>query len=296
MERFGLLTSIFLFLISGILFSQSKQQKDKWGGQISERFKLPDNIKIIKDIPYAKYCKQEVLLDLYFPKNSGDTFLPCIIVIHGGSWRKHDKEFFAPHAAYFAQNGFAAACIDYRLFPEVTIKECVHDVKAAVRWIRAKGRKYGIDPNKIGAFGGSAGAHLAFMLATTHKIAQLEGNGGNPGVSSRIQAVVGLAAPANIMTDKILKRYNLDKETAFLLSPVNYVDYDSAPCLLIHSIDDKGVPFESSRMLLNKYKKAGVYAELIPIHGAPHAFWNFTKWFDKTMQLSVEFFHKMFNK
>ena len=92
-----------------------------------------------------------------------------------------------------ADKGLAAACIEYRTSNEATFPAAVHDIKAAVRWVRSHAAEYNIDGFAIGSFGGSAGAHLAAMLATSHKAGDLEGDGGNPDVSSRIQACVAMA-------------------------------------------------------------------------------------------------------
>ena len=101
-----------------------------------------------------------------------------------------------------ADNGFAAVVIDYRKKPAVGLKDIVYDSKAAVRWLRANATKYNIDPNWIGAVGSSAGGHLVSLLGTTANIKELEGNGGNEGVSTEVQAVVGIATPALVADGK----------------------------------------------------------------------------------------------
>src|SRR6185503_2084524 len=142
--------------------------------------------------------------------------------------------------------------IGYRLIPEARIPDCIEDAKAAVRWVRANAARYQINPDRIGAFGGSAGAHLVAMLGTSHKVAKLEGAGGNPGVSSRVQAVVAMAAPTDF--NAFGGRQELDKETMTLISPVTYVDKDAAPLLLLHGDADRTVPMQQSEIMLAKYK------------------------------------------
>src|SRR4051812_21234753 len=90
-----------------------------------------DAFTVEKDIVYAKYGTREVMLDLYLPKEKSAAAMPCIVVVHGGGWKSGDKQRFARQAAYFASHGFAAACIGYRLLPEVQIPECIQDAKAA---------------------------------------------------------------------------------------------------------------------------------------------------------------------
>jgi len=115
--------------------------------------------------------------------------------------------------------------------PAVKIIDCVHDCKAAVRWVRANAAKYGIDAKRIGALGASAGAHLVALLATTANLPELEGNGGNPGISSEIQAAVGIATPVfnPKRTDWIRKELGISVDELKLISPYEHVSTQSAP-------------------------------------------------------------------
>jgi acetyl esterase/lipase len=252
---------------------------------------VPDTVKVERDLVYAKYGEREVKLDLYLPKQPAADKIPCVVVIHGGGWRSGDKTRFAAIAIRLAEQGFGTACIGYRLQPEVQIPACVEDSKAAVRWVRANASKYGLDPDKIGAIGGSAGGHLVAMLGTSHKEAKLEGNGGNAGVSSRVQAVVAMATPADMA--RMGERGGMTKEILASISPVTYVDNDSAPTLLLHSPEDKTVPMAQSELLLKKLQDAKVTAELVKM-GANHAFWNDPKYFDDMATKSTAFFRTQF--
>ena len=234
-------------------------------------FKPPDSVKVVRDIVYATYGDRKVMLDLYLPASPPAGKMPCIMVVHGGGWRSGDKNKFARFASAFAEKGFAAACIAYRLRPEVEIRQCVEDAKASVRWVRANAGKYAIDVERIGAFGGSAGAHLVAMLGTSFKAAKLEGNGGNEGVSSRVHAVVALATPADLTA---FGRFMGKTEAAKLISPVTYVDSHSAKFLLMHCKGDRLVPYKQSLILQEKLKKANVPVRLITIVRGGHAFWN----------------------
>ena len=250
---------------------------------------VPESVKVERDIVYATYGERKVMLDLYLPKQPGAARIPCIVVIHGGGWRSGDKTRFAALAGKLAEQGFAAACIGYRLLPEVEFPAPIADCKAAVRWVRANAAQHGIDPDRIGAIGGSAGAHLAAMLGTSDKEPKLEGDGGNPGVSSRVQAVVAMATPADM--SNFAERAKIDAALAALISPVTHVSKDSAPILLMHGTQDRTVPIAQSELLLAKYQKAGASAEFFKVEGAPHAFWN-GEWFDDTLKRAVEFFRK----
>jgi pectinesterase len=263
--------------------------------------RIPDSVSVERDIVYATYGAKQLHLDLYRPKKAEQP-LPGIVVIRGGGWRSGDKQGFAAIAAALAEKGLAAACIEYRVLPEARFPLEVNDVKAAVRWMRAEGKRYQIRPDAIGAIGGSAGGHLVAMLGTSDKAADLEGDGGHAGVSSRVQAVVAMA-PVVDFTQFSKSR---DPKTPFdflgasfaenpavfaKASPVTYLSRDSAPILLIHSTVDKTVPIAQSELMLARCKATGVSAEMMTIEGAPHAFWNMPQWQGGVMERAAKFFH-----
>ena len=271
-------------------FAQAAQKKVKAAADpegSTVRRALPASVTVERDIVYARYGAREVKLDLYLPKQPTSAKIPCIVVVHGGGWRNGDKTRFAHHAAALAEHGFAAACIGYRLLPEVEFPAPVVDCKAAVRWVRANAAKHGLDPDRIAALGGSAGGHLVAMLGTSDTVASLEGDGGNAGISSRVQAVVAMATPADMT--RMGDRQNLAADLARFISPVTHVTKNSAPVLLLHGTKDTLVPMAQSELLLEKYRQAGAKAELVKIEGGAHAFWNAAK-FDETMKLSLKFF------
>ncbi|MBI3879022.1 MAG: alpha/beta hydrolase [Verrucomicrobia bacterium] len=291
------LTRFRLLLLTAILLAaapdapaqaqKKKRTADPEGQPV--RKAVPESVKVERDIVYATYGERKVMLDLYLPKKPASEKIPCIVVIHGGGWRSGDKTRFAAQAAALAEQGFATACIGYRLLPEVEFPAPIVDCKAAVRWVRANAAKHGIDPDRLGAIGGSAGGHLVAMLGTSAGVKELEADGGNAGVSSRVQAVVAMATPADM--SKFGERTKVDAKLIALISPVTHVSKDSAPVLLLHGTKDTVVPMAQSELLLEKYKAAGASAELVKMEGGPHAFWNATH-FDETMKLSVKFFRK----
>ena len=297
MNRPVVLTALFALLtLPALLAPDALAQAAKKKGRAAAdpegqpvRRALPDSVKVERDIVYAKQGDREVKLDLYLPKRPASGKIPCIVVIHGGGWRSGDKTRFAAIAGALAEQGFAAACIGYRLLPEVEFPAPVLDCKAAVRWVRANAAKHGIDPDRLGAIGGSAGGHLVAMLGTSDGIARLEGDGGNAGVSSRVQAVVAMATPADMT--RMGERIKMDAELAKLISPVTHVTRNSAPMLLLHGTKDGLVPMAQSELLLEKYQKAGARADLVKIEGGAHAFWNLEQ-FDQTMKLSLKFFRE----
>jgi pectinesterase len=261
---------------------------------VSLRAQTADNIQITPDIVYATYGTRQLKLDVYRPQASKP--LPGIIVIRGGGWRQGDKHAFAGIARGLAAKGFVTACIEYRVIPEVQFPDPVYDTKAAVRWMRDEGKQYGIATDKIGAIGGSAGGHLVALLGTSHQAAQLEGAGGHPGVSSRIQAVVAMAPVTDFATmrgNALETLFHNKSEFVNFFSPVTYVAKDSAPILFIHGDVDKTVPISQSQEMLAKCQGAGVRAALITLKDAPHGFWNQPQWAADTIAQAAEFFHQV---
>lgn len=267
---------------------------------------VPPGVEVARDIPYARYGDRTLLLDLYRPSSRGSNPLPTIVVIRGGGWRSGDKDGFAPMAAALAARGLAAVCIEYRASAEATFPAAVQDTKTAVRWIRSNAMSYGLDPDAIGAFGGSAGAHLALYLGVTAGQASLEGSGGYPDQSSAISAVVGLATPAQLTGNAdgsgggaaaqfVGTEYSEDPELWDFASPLTHISETSPPVMLIHSENDRVVAFSQSIQVAAKYGSVGVPVELALIPNAPHAFWNSTQWFDDTMDRSAAFFWRYLN-
>ena len=229
-----------------------------------------------------------------------------MVYIHGGGWRTGNKQAFRRQALAMAAKGFVGACIEYRLSPDAPYPAALHDAKVAVRCLRANAAQYRVNPGKIGAAGGSAGGHLAAMLGTTHRLQQLEGVGGNPGVSSRVQAVAAFN-PALDLADLAKKdpaaqirmnpiylflgaRYSAQPKLYAQASPITHVARDSAPFLLLHGAEDQTVPYQQSVNMLNKLKAAGVKAELFTAQGAAHGFFQGILWHEETLQKMHDFF------
>jgi pectinesterase len=250
-------------------------------------------IEIIKGLKYADYDGYPVKLDMYRPKARSAKALPCIVVIHGGGWGVHKRDWFALPSAVIAREGYIAVNIDYRLtrVHNTSPVEVMHDAKAAVRWVRANAARYGIDPERIGATGGSAGAQMAAMLATTGGVEELEGDGGNAGVSSRIQAAVGCATGAMTGRRKTWPSSRGELPDWFWkVSPYRHVTEDDAPILLQHSENDGTVSVEEAKDLAKKYREVGAHAELALNPNKGHVFYIN----EQVTKRSMEFFRRIF--
>lgn len=241
---------------------------------------LPPGTQVLRDIEYVANGHERQKLDLYLPEKAAKPS-PLVVWIHGGGWRGGSKE--NPPLLWLLERGYAVASINYRLSQHAPFPAQIHDCKAAIRWLRANASKYGIDPNRIGVAGGSAGGHLVALLGTGGDVQELEGNLGVTGVSSRVQAVCDIFGPADFVRFEPLNRdpksvlaqllggtVEEKKKLARLASPVTHASKDDPPFLILHGTADKVVPIAQSEILEQTLKQAGVEVTLVKIEGAGH--------------------------
>jgi len=239
----------------------------------------PEDVEFSKDVVYGKGGGKDLKLDLSRPKQANGK-RPCIVVFHGGGWAAGNKDQHDDVTWTLAQRGYVAATVGYRFAPEHVFPAQVEDAKCAVRFLRAHAGKYGIDSERIGAVGFSAGAHLSMMLGTTRKEDGLEGTGGWADQSSRVEAVVSFFGPTDLTAElpavskPILEKFmgttkEKDPELYRKASPVTYVKADSAPTLLFQGTNDPLVPYTQAVRMIAAMQKAGVpgRAELISLAG-----------------------------
>ncbi|MDX2178465.1 MAG: alpha/beta hydrolase fold domain-containing protein [Bryobacteraceae bacterium] len=242
-------------------------------------------VKISRNLVYAKTPEKELKLDLYLPETNPASALPLIVWVHGGAWQNGSKS--NPPAAPMAAKGYAVASVAYRFSSEAIFPAQLHDVKAAIRWLRNHAGEHGIDGARIGVWGSSAGGHLVALLGTAGDVPELEGTVGESG-SSRVQAVVDYYGPAE------LRRMSMFPSTIDHDSPgapesrliggpvqqnaakadaagaVKWASAGDAPFLIVHGDSDLSVPLDQSERLHQALKAAKVESELVVIPGAAH--------------------------
>jgi acetyl esterase/lipase len=247
----------------------------------------PQNIQLDRDIVFATINGHELKLDIAYPKDNNGK-LPAIVYIHGGGFSGGEKP--TNQTVFFAKNGFAGIAIEYRLSGEAKFPAAIHDCKTAVRWTRANAKKYGIDPDKIGVIGESAGGYLSAIMGTSGGDSYLGGDSPYRRYSSNVQAVVDLFGPTDFarMNDvptgmdhnsadspesKFLgKLVQEDPELVKKANPITYVDAADPPTLIIHGEKDTAVIIQQSELLYNALTKAGVKARLVRVKNAGHGF------------------------
>ena len=245
---------------------------------------VPDDVIFERGIEYSNPDGQHLQLNLARPKNATGA-LPAVLCIHGGGFRAGNRDGNNALCLNLVQRGFVAATVSYRLAPKYQFPAAVHDVKAAVRWLRANAAKYQINPARIGVTGDSAGGHLAQFLGVTAGVPEFEGDGGNAGQSSRVACVVNRYGPSDFT-----KSYGKSVDAAEVLplflggdlktalprhiqsSPLNWVTPNAAPTLILHGTEDQYVAYEQGVWMRDRLQACGVEVELLTFEGAKHGF------------------------
>lgn len=235
--------------------------------------------RIERDIAYLGGDRAEKA-DLYLPPASarpeGGGF-PAVVIIHGGGWSGGDKGAAREIniGTTLARNGYVGLSINYRLatadHSDPTWPQNLQDCKTAVRWLRANAARLQLDPDRIGAIGGSAGGHLAAMLALTGPELDPPGEG-----DTRIRCAVDLYGPVLWFEQRDLSMFRKTRAEAPQLyreaSPLSHIDRDDPPLLILHGTADKTVAVADSEALAAALAAAGVEHHLEIVPEAPHSF------------------------
>ena len=254
---------------------------------------LPTPVVTVRDVVYGEACdadgaRRPLYLDIDQPAARSKDRRPVVVYIHGGSYRLFDHH--ARVNLRFAARGYFCVSVGYRLSQEALWPAQIYDCKAAIRWIRANADRYGLDPDRIGVWGDSAGGHLAALLGTSGDVPALEGNSGNPGYSSRVACVVDLYGPVNLLDQADTPGFeDMAAPTSFgsqlfgrpvreapdlcaQFDPRTYVTAQCPPFLIQHGDRDRLVAFQQSVALRDSLRKAGVDVEFTRVRGAGHVF------------------------
>jgi acetyl esterase/lipase len=242
-----------------------------------------DDYAITDDVVYGHKDGLALSFDVIKPKqpNGGG-----VLLLQSGGWYSawRPSKDLIPAAMPLLQKGFTVFIVRHGSAPKYTVPEAAADVRRSVRFIRLQAKEYGVDPQRLGVLGGSAGGHLTLMLATT-------GDDGDPNASdavlktsSRIAAGVALYPPTDLRgwttdpPEEIKKHAGLKPPLTFDaakeadVSPILHVTEDDAPVLMIHGDKDLLVPIEHSLKIVPVFEKAGVQSKLVTIEGAAHGF------------------------
>jgi len=235
-----------------------------------------------RDVTYCTLDGVELKMDIYRPQRSAAP-TPALLYVHGGGWTGGDKrsgEGIRDIPKLLAR-GYLVAAVNYRLAPRYKFPAMIEDVKCAVRFLRANAEQFSINPEKIGAWGGSAGGHLVALLGTADATAGWD-VGQYLEQSSRVQAVVDMYGPTDLtvlfeganprLMEQVFGTSDRNSETLQKASPVNWVSSDDPPFLILHGERDPLVPISQSQIFYEKLRAAGVPATFVIVKNAGHGF------------------------
>ena len=284
-----------------------------------------DDSLVHRELTYARAIGFRPLkMDIWLPrKASGPT--PLVLWVHGGAFQLGDRRelppTFAPNSVFrlLNQAGIACATADYRHSLEAPFPAQLHDLKAAVRYLREFAAELNLDPDRFGAWGESAGGHLVALLGLTGNRGDLEGALGAQGHPSGVSAAVdfygvssladippmqrpdGLFPPAltaavppgmSLQPEYMLVGGSDDPELLAAASPVSYVHADAAPFLLVHGDSDGLVPHSQTELLAAALAEAGVEHEVVTVAGGDHCFFGAEDQMDSILAAAVDYFFR----
>jgi acetyl esterase/lipase len=265
-------------------------------------------VSLVADQVYSHAGGKPRLADLYLPKTPQQK-VPVVVWLHGGGWRFGDRHMAPDLSRFFAERGFAMVSIDYRLSDEAVFPAPIEDVKTAIRWIRSVADTFGLDSDRVGLWGSSAGGHLAACAALS-PAEQFQGNE-HLGHSSTVQAVVDSYGPVDfslidkergqftpaavdvegiVLPDLLPAGHPQSFESRFLgvpvasspdqvtlANPVTYVQRGAPPFLILHGLSDGLIPWPQSRLLFEALQAAESEVIMLTFERLGHGFFNNSK-------------------
>lgn len=268
---------------------------------------VPAGVQRVADQTYVQYGTRCMKLDLYLPA-APRANVPVVVLVHGGGWRYGFRSEFAPMAVRLAQRGYAAATISYRLAGEAQYPAAIHDVRAAVRWVRAHAGEYHLDPQRIALAGGSAGGQIASLAGVTGHLDRFDPGAAGSAVSSAVRAIVNIDGLSDFTLDAT-RRYEDDpnkqpssagswfggryaEKTALWTeaSPIQYVRPGMPPILFVDSAQPR---FSLGRdEMMAKMAQVKAVGRVVFVPDTPHSFWLFDPWLQPTVDATVTFLNE----
>jgi len=269
MTGLRLLLSVFLAAVTAISIASARS------GQI-----LSPTHANISYAPAEPTRSRGHLLDLYLPLAAGKR-VPVVIWTGGSAWTSDNGKATADLvAAHLVRSGFAVAGVSIRSSKQTTFPGQLHDIKAAIRWLRANANHYNLDPDNIGIMGDSSGGWTTVIAAVTGNMHELEGTVGTLGVSSAVQAAVAFFPPTDFLASDALSASVVSKflgcavqtcpQKARAADPARYVIGKEPPIMILHGELDRRVPYDQSERLYETLKKACDEAVFISLPKGEH--------------------------
>lgn len=243
--------------------------------------------KVDRNVIFGMYSGLALLMDVYHPDRPNGY---GILHISGSGWTRplgldapllsHQEHVKLEGEALVAA-GYTLFTINHRAVPRFIFPAAIQDAQRAVRFIRQRAADYGIDPDRIGAIGGSSGGHLVAMLGVLEGDEWVQDGSVVNQQSAKVQCVIARAAPSDFQSGvgvhflgvrgKGMQTVGTEEHARVMeASPINHVTEDDPPTLLVHGDQDQIVPFSLSENFLNRFNEAGVPAKLLRVEGAGH--------------------------
>jgi acetyl esterase/lipase len=247
---------------------------------------MESRLETRQGVTYAMVADRPLHMNLAWPSQPPVLPMPVVVWFHGGGWCGGDHR--GEENLSLARRGYFTANVEYRLSQEAVFPAQIHDCKAALRYLRANAAEHGLDPDRIGVWGASAGGHLAALVGTAGWVRELEGDLGNAEYSSAVQAVVDICGPSNLtalpqspaayaiireIVDQFLGGPLAERlDLARAASPVTHVRPTCPPFMIVHGDQDDVVPIGQSEQLHAALTDAGVESALVRVRGGGHGF------------------------
>lgn len=243
-------------------------------------------IVVERDVAFLPTGRKEKA-DLYFPRQdatrANSAKMSAVLLMHGGGFNDGDKarDREVQMAIELARHGYLCMSINYKLWnsgiKKPTWPQSLYDAKTAVRWLRAHADRLHVDPERIAAFGNSAGGNLAMMLALTSPEDGLEPEEPLPGVSTRVACGIDFYGAVDLPNYHDMKMFQCtrveDPAIYRRASPLTYINKGDAPVLIVHGTADETVPVSQAETLAAALEKAGAEYTCEIVLGAPHTFY-----------------------
>lgn len=284
-HKLTILTTVLVLVTAAVMSDQTAIAQTRPRGATSVA-RVPPGVTAHRDVAYVGNGHERQKLDLFVPEKA-DGPVPLIIWIHGGGWQNGSKDGCPPLRNGYTERGYAVASINYRLSSHAVFPAQIEDCKAAIRWLRAHAGEYGLDPQRFGVWGSSAGGHLVALVGTSGDVKAFD-VGAHLDQSSRVQAVCDYYGPtdftafvttpgyeshatANSPEAKLIGGAVMEnKDKAARANPITYVSQDDSAFLIVHGDQDPTVPINQSQLLYDALQQAGVSVHFHTIRGAGH--------------------------
>jgi len=264
---------------------------------------VPDSVSPHLNVVYGQVGTRKLLADIFVPKTGKGPF-PAVVVVHGGGWMHGDKAKFRALAIALCERGYVTMAVGYRLGHEAKFPAGIQDCNAAVRFLRGEANAYHVDPQHIGAVGGSAGGHLVGLMAAAPHAKQLQGDAGHQDQSSALQAAIVMAGPMQMASGSVAERSRknpknsysnqwlgktIDEDPAlYRLSDASLHLSKKTPPLLFMA-GEFDLP-ERNTLSREKLKLFGVQTGIKVYPKGKHGCWNQLPWFHDMVADMDQFF------